>query len=205
MMPAPRTASPVTRARRRVGIITAVALLLTGAVATIAPAGRASAYTTVYYNGAGSAPRISIIGDSTIAALRWTGRFEPLKRFNYVYDAESCRRTAIASCRGREGYAPANVISTMRRLSGQLGEVLVLMTGYDDPGYGFASAVDAVMAEAASQGIPHVMWLTMRTADVSYVGPTFASNTYTFRDNNRILLQKAQQYGGRLQVADWAT
>ena len=60
----------------------------------------------------------------------------------------------------------------MRRLSGQLGSVLVLMAGYDDAGSGFASAVDAVMAEAARQGIPHVIWLTLRTADVSYVGPT---------------------------------
>ena len=42
------------------------------------------------------------------------------------------------SCRGREGYTPDNVLSTMRRLSGQLGSVLVIMGGYDDPGYGFA-------------------------------------------------------------------
>ena len=60
----------------------------------------------------------------------------------------------------------------MRRLSGRWGSVLVIMGGYDDPGFGFASAVDAVMAEAARQGIPTVMWLTLRTADVSYVGPT---------------------------------
>ena len=45
----------------------------------------------------------------------------------------------------------------------------------------------------------------MRTADVTYVSPTYRSNSYTFRDNNRILLQKAQQYDGYLQVADWAT
>ena len=174
-------------------------------VAGTVPGGRADAYTTVVYNGAGSAPHISIIGDSTVAALRWANMFDPLKEFNFVYDAESCRRVVITSCRGREGYTPDTVISTMRRLSGQLGSALVLMGGYDDPGSGFATAVDAVMAEAARQGIPHVIWLTLRTADVSYVGPTFSSNTYTFRDNNRILLQKAQQYGGRLQIADWAT
>jgi len=61
------------------------------------------------------------------------------------------------------------------------------------------------MAEAAAQGIQVVIWATMRTADVIYVGPTYASNASTFRDNNRILLAKASQYGGRLQVADWAT
>jgi peptidoglycan hydrolase-like protein with peptidoglycan-binding domain len=182
----------------------ATAVLATSAIAAL-PAGRADAFTTVVYNGAGTAPRIGIIGDSTIAALRWTNTFEPLRQFNFVYDAESCRRTATPSCRGREGYQPDNVLSTMRRLSGRWGSLLVIMGGYDDPGFGFASAVDAVMAEAARQGIPTVMWLTLRTADVSYVGPTFASNTFTFRDNNRILLQKSIQYGDRLQIADWAT
>ena len=44
------------------------------------------------YNGAGSAPRIGIIGDSTIAALSWTNTWGPLRRFKYTYDAESCRR-----------------------------------------------------------------------------------------------------------------
>jgi peptidoglycan hydrolase-like protein with peptidoglycan-binding domain len=190
---------------RRITAVLLATILLATVVTAAVPGGRADAYTTVVYNGAGSAPRIGIIGDSTIAALRWTNTFAPLRRFNFVYDAESCRRTAIASCRGREGYQPENVITTMRRLSGQWGSVLVIMGGYDDPGYGFASAVDAVMTEASRQGIPTVMWLTMRTADVSYVGPTFASNTFTFRDNNRILLQKAQQYGDRLQIADWAT
>ena len=61
------------------------------------------------------------------------------------------------------------------------------------------------MAEAARQGVHKVIWLTMRTADVSYVSPGYRSSSSTFRDNNRILLQKAQQYGGALQIADWAT
>ncbi len=86
-----------------------------------------------------------------------------------------------------------------------LGDVLVLMTGYNDAGTIFGAGVDAVMAEAARQGVPKVIWLTMRTADVSYVSPVYRSSASTFRDNNRILLQKAQQYGGALQVADWAT
>ena len=188
--------------RRRISLLLVV--LLASVVTVLPPAGNAAA-APVFYNGAGSAPRIGIIGDSTIAALRWTNTWGPLRRFNYTYDAESCRRTATPSCRGREGYQPDTVIGAMRRLSGQWGSLLVIMGGYDDPGFGFASAIDAVMAEAARQGIPAVMWLTLRTADVSYVGPTYRSNSTTFRDNNRILLQKAGQYGSRLQIADWAT
>jgi peptidoglycan hydrolase-like protein with peptidoglycan-binding domain len=164
----------------------------------------ASAYTTIFYNGAGRAPHIGLIGDSTLAATRWYGRLGALKRYNFVLDAESCRRTTHTSCRGREGYAPENTLTVMRRLEGRWGRVLVLMTGYDDPGSTFGDAIDAVMREAIRQGIPRVMWLTFRTADVSYVGPTFNSDLHTFRDNNKLLLQKALKYGGRLQIANWA-
>ena len=189
----------------RLSIPPFTALLLAAAVAVVPPAGNAAAATTIYYNGAGSAPRISVVGDSTIAALRWTGQFEPLKRFNYVYDAESCRRILYPSCRGREGYAPDTVVQTMRRLSGQLGSVFVIMGGYDDSNFGFSNGVDAVMAEASRQGIPTVLWLSLRASDVSYVGPGSISNSSTFRANNRTLYSKAIQYGPRLQIADWAS
>ena len=92
---------PTSRRRRRLAALSLVLVATT--LTTISPVGTADAATTIYYNGAGSAPRISIIGDSTIAALRWTNQFEPLKRFNFVYDAESCRRTALPSCRLRLG------------------------------------------------------------------------------------------------------
>ena len=181
------------------------AIVLIALASMVFPVGNAEAATTIYYNGAGSAPRISIIGDSTIAALRWTNQFAPLRRFNFTYDAESCRRTVVPSCRGREGYTPDTTLNAMRRLSGRLGSVLAIMGGYDDSSYNFGAAVDAVMAEAARQGIPTVMWLTLRASGVAYVGPGAISNSATFRATNRILYQKAIQYGPRLQIADWAT
>lgn len=190
--------------RRRTG-----AKLLAGVLAVVASclavAPTPVSAATVYYDGAAGAARIGVIGDSSVAGIRWTNQFRPLQALNFTFDAESCRRTTARSCRGREGYTPESAITVLRRLSGQWGSVLVMGTGYNDPGVSFGSAVDAIMAEARRQGIPRVMWMTMRTADVSYVAPTYRSNAYTFRDNNRILIQKAQQYGGRLQVADWAT
>jgi peptidoglycan hydrolase-like protein with peptidoglycan-binding domain len=187
---------------RTLRVLLASALAVT--VLAISRPEPASAYTTIFYNGAGRAPHIGLIGDSTLAATRWYGRLGALTRYNFVLDAESCRRTTHTSCRGREGYTPENTLTVMRRLTGRWGRVLVLMTGYDDPGTTFGDAIDAVMAEAIRQGIPRVMWLTFRTADVTYVGPTYNSNQYTFRDNNKLLLQKALKYGGRLQIANWA-
>ncbi len=192
--------------RRRGGlalVVTCCVILVSGVAIPSSPV---AAYTTVVYSGAGpGVPRISVIGDSVVAGIRWTNSYAPLARFNFTFDAESCRRTIAPSCRGREGYAPQTVIETMRRLHGLLGETLVVMGGYDDAGSLFAAGVDAVMAEAAAQGIFRVIWLTLRTEDVAYVSPTYASTSATFRSDNRILLQKAAQYGGALQIADWAS
>ena len=116
----------------------------------------------VFYNGAGSAPRISIIGDSTIAALRWTNQFEPLKRFNFTYDAESCRRTVLPSCRGREGYTPDTTLNAMRRLSGQLGSVLFIMGGYDDSELQLRCRRRRGDGGGGQAGHPDRVWLTLR-------------------------------------------
>ncbi|MEJ7561255.1 MAG: peptidoglycan-binding protein [Ilumatobacteraceae bacterium] len=185
-----------------VAMLTALSLVVTTAIET---PDRAEAYTTKIYRGAGNAPYVGIIGDSTLSGVRWYNTYGDFYEYNFVFDAESCRRTIAESCRGREGYAPLNGLQTLRRLDGRWGRVLVMMTGYNDPGWQFDDAVDAVVAEARRQGIDKVMWMSLRTADVSYVSPEYESDSYTFRDNNRILLQKAVQYRGYLQVSDWAT
>lgn len=191
--------------RRRSGwtaFVATLAVVVSAAVFAPAPA-HADTVTTGGTNPA--APHISLIGDSTLAGVRWNNTWGTLAAYNYVYDAESCRRTIGDSCRGREGFVPDNDIVTMQRLSGQLGSVLVIMGGYDDGGATFSAGVDAVVAQARSEGVMRVMWLTMRNADVTYVGPTYASNASTYKDNNKILLAKAQQYPDILVLADWAT
>jgi hypothetical protein len=157
-------------------------------VATPAPA-PAPGNLTVTYDGAGpGAPHIGLIGDSTLAAIRWTGAYAPLRQWNYTFDAESCRRTITTSCHGSDGYTPENVVEVMHRLSGQLGGVLVLMMGANDPVDRFGEAIDVVVTEARAQGIATVVWLTVHGAD----------------DKNALLTQRAQQYGGFLVVADWS-
>ncbi len=61
------------------------------------------------------------------------------------------------------------------------------------------------MAEAQRQAIPHVIWLTLRTADVSYQDPQERASSDGYREDNRTLYEKAEQLGGYLQIADWAT
>jgi hypothetical protein len=144
---------------------------------------------TVVYDGAGpDAARIGLIGDSTMAALRWANAYAPLERWNFTYDAEACRRTITPSCHGSDGYAPATAIDTMRRLSGRLGTVLVMMMGANDPANRFGEAIDTIVAEAHAQGIRTVIWLTI----------------HGFDEQNAILAERAAQDGGYLVVADWA-
>ena len=166
----------------------------------------ARADSTVVYDDAGDAPRISLIGDSTLAAVRWYADYGDLERYNFVYDAESCRRTIERSCWSREDVRPPNVISTMQILDGQLGEVLVVMNGYDDPVWTIDEAIAGVVAEAQRQGVGHVVWLSLRTSpDVDYSDPQEQSSVNTFREYNSQLVDAAAASDGYLQVADWAT
>ena len=166
----------------------------------------ASAHNTVTFDEAGAdAPHIGLIGDSTLSGVRWWARYGDLRRYNFVLDAESCRRTVEASCWSREDFRPDNTVGALQRLAGRWGDVLVVMSGYNDSSYLFDDAVDAVVAEAQEQAIPHVIWLTLRTADVTYHDPQQRANANGYREDNRTLYEKAQEFGGYLQIADWAT
>jgi peptidoglycan hydrolase-like protein with peptidoglycan-binding domain len=175
--------------------VVAVVLGATGAALAVAP---------VHWTGTPGAPKLALVGDSTLAAVRWSNQYEPLRSYNYVFDAESCRRTIGFSCYGRDGYAPPNGLSALRNLAGQFDGPLVVMLGYNDYQSTFASAVDQLMSEARRQGVKHVVWLTMRTHTVTYSAPTWGTNAAAYLQMNQTLVAKAQQYP-ELYVADWAT
>ncbi len=146
--------------------------------------------------------RVYLVGDSTLAAMRWYHTEATLAPYDAIVDAESCRRVIGLSCRGREGYAPINALEALQANAADLGDTVVAMIGYDDSGVVFGGAVDQFMALTQQLGVKRVIWLTFMT-DVSYVGPTYASNDTTYLSNNRILAEKAQLYGDRLVLADW--
>ena len=189
--------------RRRPAIAAALSVALSLAAGTSGPV---HAHSTIIFDEAGeAAPDIGLIGDSTLSGVRWWGKYGDLRHYNFVLDAESCRRTVERSCWSREDYRPDSTLMAMQRLAGRWGDVLVVMSGYNDTGYLFDDAIDAVVAEAQRQAIPHLIWLTLRTADVSYEDPQQRANADGYREDNRMLYEKAAELGGYLQVADWAT
>src|SRR6056297_695521 len=204
-VPAPPTVRPRTRWRpRALARALAVAVGCLAVTLTIAP-GTAPADQTIRLDRDG-APSISLIGDSTLTGVRWYADYGALTRFDLVFSAESCRRTYEQSCISQEGYRSANVIEAMRTLDGELGQVLVVMSGYNDPGDTIDEAIDGVVDEARRQGVEHVVWLTLRTSDdVVYSDPQEQSSIETFRRYNEQLVAAADASDGYLQVADWAT
>ncbi|MEO1058575.1 MAG: peptidoglycan-binding protein [Actinomycetota bacterium] len=198
-------AVPTTRWRdapRRLAAVVAVALV----VLTIPIGGTARADETFVFDGAGDAPSISLIGDSTLAGVRWYFDYGELQQFNFVLNAESCRRTIELSCFSREGYRSANVLAVMESLDGQLGDVLVVMSGYNDPLATIDEAIAGVIDEAQRQGVDNVVWLTLRAGSgVAYSDPQEQTSVATFEEYNEQLVAASEASDGYLQVADWAT
>lgn len=193
--------SASTRAQRWwaviIGLLVAVAVLG-------APSATVRADQPVSFDGAGNATQISIVGDSTLSAVRWYADYGPLERFNFVLNAESCRRTIEQSCISREGYRSDNVVTAMRSID-DLGDVLVVMSGYNDPIWTIDEAIEGVVDEARARGADHVVWLSLRTSgDVDYSDPQEQSSIETFREYNQQLFDAAEASDGFLQVADWA-
>jgi hypothetical protein len=146
--------------------------------------------------------RALLVGDSTLAGVRWYGTMEALLGFPYVYTAESCRRLATASCRGREGYTPTNAVTAIRNASGTFGTV-VIMAGYDDWWTVFSSSFDQVVAAARAKGARTIVWLTFREG-VGYVNPSGSSANEAFVKNNEILREKvASGQFPDVVLADW--
>ena len=148
-------------------------------------------------------PPVYLMGDSTMLIMWYHPDSQGVisEAYQHVPDFESCRTIIARPCRGRFGYAPLNVIDTMRRNEGQLGEVLVIMAGYDDSN--IETGIDVVMAEARRQGVTAVLWLTY-TTETTYVGPGGNGFAAQYAEHNRDLYAATADYPD-LHVADWNT
>ena len=74
-------------------------------------------------------PRVLLVGDSTMAAIRWfkDGR-KALSGSTFIVDVESCRSIGGYSCYGREYRAPSTAYEVVESVKGKL-DVVVLMAG----------------------------------------------------------------------------
>lgn len=194
--------------RRAVAWVAFVGVSLSGVATLAGPTQTAMAHATsgaVRWVADEAAPTIGLIGDSTLSGVRWADRYGDLQRFNFLFDAESCRRTVERSCWSREQYRPPTAFEVLRDHQGEWGRVLVMMTGYNDSSAAFVDGVRTIVDEARRQGIESVVWLSLRTKGVDYEEPLHLANGSTYRAANRSLYVLAEEFDGYLQIADWAT
>ncbi len=162
--------------RRSIAITTAFAAVI-ALLVSVAPAPRAEAATTDL-----------LVGDSVMAGMSSSSR---AGLPNHIFDAKVCRRLISTSC-SYNGSRPSTALGVVQAYSGAVNRAIVVAVGYNDGSVG--SAVDAIVAEARRQGVPHVVWLTYRIA---------GSHAGTYRNHNSVLWTKAAQYP-ELRIADWA-
>jgi hypothetical protein len=123
---------------------------------------------------------VALIGDSTLLGLTYNpsaGRNSDARsviaaKYGIVWGVASCERLVAPSCGSNP---PPTSLQQMQANAGQLGQVVVIMGGYDDAEIG--TGVDAIVNEAARQGVGTVLWLTYRTGNLTY---QYASNYVGF-------------------------
>lgn len=109
--------------------------------------------------------RTLLIGDSTLAPLRW---FESgllgLRGFDYRLDAESCRRIALSSCKGREDRTPKSVVPVLDALteSGDRFDTVVLMGGYHAYEDSIVDEFRSFVKAARRHGVSRIILLDWR-------------------------------------------
>lgn len=143
-----------------------------------------------------------LVGDSVAAALRWRPESQQyLTNTSWTLDVESCRRTALVSCFGREGRRPPNAVEAVRERAGG-HEIVVVATGYNDADPAFDDAVRAVLAEARTAGVRRVVWVTLRT-DHGYSIPGSGGSGAAHHRHNNAVLRAIASSDELLEVAEW--
>jgi hypothetical protein len=144
---------------------------------------------------------VTIISDSAVAGIRWTGALGGLQGFPFDDRLESCRRLVQPSCRGREGYAPRTVVNEINVLPVPgPNDLLVIATGYDDWHTGFSTDFERVVAAARAKGFRHIAWMTYRS-NVGYSLPGTAGRS-NYGEMNRVLAEKVAS-GANSDVRIW--
>lgn len=147
-------------------------------------------------HGAGTAPaegpRVTMFGDSIADSL------------NYVPDARTiladgidlrlelapCRKLVPIGCAYMGGRPPSVLDLVKGSTLGQLGSIVVVAVGYNDPENNYETDMAQVVNALVDKGVGHVIWLTLR------------EQTDDYRKINRTIQAQAPRWP-ELRVADW--
>jgi lysophospholipase L1-like esterase len=112
--------------------------------------------------------RVTVIGDSIAYAIvldpsstRVLGR-----RVDLDLQLAVCRRLVDEGC-PYQGSRPLSLVELLPTL--RLGSTVVVAVGYNDHESTFATAVETSLQALRSEGVEHVLWLTLRAERQSYL------------------------------------
>ncbi len=148
----------------------ALARRLTSSAAVLALAG-----ASVLTLGPGAAhgippPRITIIGDSVADVLEYVPEARSYlgRGLDLNLQLRVCRRLVADGCY-YEGERPPTALDVVQSSTpAQLGDVLVVDVGYNDPPPDYSTDMAVFMNAVLAKGVTHVVWVTMREADSGY-------------------------------------
>lgn len=146
---------------------------------------------------------VLLVGDSTLATLRWfSGSSASISGFEYVLDAESCRKLANRSCSGgREGRTPPSVADSISKA--KVHDRVVVMAGYHSYPDTIASEFQAVVDAARDRGYKSIVWMTLRESP-QYPGVGGDASVYAAFNRSVLSVIDGGGYDD-VTVIDWNT
>jgi hypothetical protein len=138
-------------------------------------------------------PRVTLIADSVGGVLFWAvpQRDELARGLDLRLEVKTCRKLVGPGCYAF-GEVPSSALDVVTTVGPELGHLVVVDVGYNDPAEGYAANLDAVMAALVAAGVEHVIWVTLRETEVPWV-----------QINEQI--RAATGRWPQLIIADWAS
>jgi hypothetical protein len=117
-----------------------------------------------------AATRVTVFGDSAATAMAYDpGAKKVLARgIDLRLEVAACRRVGEMSC-PYDGVRPPNVIDRATELGRELGDVVVVIVGYNDYESTYAENIEAALATFRRAGVERVLWATLRAERQSYL------------------------------------
>ncbi|HMN98462.1 MAG TPA: hypothetical protein PKD59_03525 [Miltoncostaeaceae bacterium] len=138
-------------------------------------------------------PRVTFIGDSVAASLRYVPAAERMMRtgLDLRLDLRVCRRLAAPSC-SFQGSTPATALEAIRAGGSSLGRTVLIDVGYNDSAASYRDDIPKVMGALKAAGVTSVVWTTLTEKTADYAALNDAIRAAATRSPKRVC------------VADWA-
>ncbi|MGA1052506.1 MAG: hypothetical protein ACO3WU_09445 [Ilumatobacteraceae bacterium] len=188
---------------RRIGLVLVAAMCAAG-VAVVHADGGGAAEVTARAERIGVTDRALLISDSAWLGIHFYGTLDAIQGFHHTLALASCRRRVVTSCRNYDGSVPPTLLETLNDL-GPGHDTLIVATGYNDDDRAFAEEFRTIVDTARRLGFRRIVWLTLRTAGVTYESPDASGHAAVFTRSNRLLVELVG--GGDhpdVVIADWA-